>query len=205
MIRVLIVDDHAVVREGLAVIIDRQSDLEVGGQAGSGERAIELFAKLHPDVTLMDIRMPGMDGVEATRQLRQINPAARVLVLTTYDGDEYIHRAIEAGAAGYLLKNASREELLQAIRTVHAGRRYFPSQVASRLVEFGPRCDLTTREIEVLQLIANGLSNKEIGRDLGISEGTVKGHVSSILVKLGASDRTGALAAALKRGIVRLQ
>jgi two-component system NarL family response regulator len=205
IIRVLIADDHQVVREGLTAIINRQSDLEVVGQAGSGEEAIEVFRELSPDVTLMDLRLPGIDGIEAIIKLRAISPNARVLVLTTYDGDEYIHRAIEAGAAGFLLKTVRREELIDAIRAVHQGRRSFPAQVASRLVEYGPRSDLTAREIEVLELVANGRSNKEIGRVLGISEGTVKGHVSAILTKLDASDRTSAVTVALKRGLIRLR
>ena len=205
VIRVLIADDHQVVREGLTAIINRQRDLEVVGQAASGEEAIDIFRKLRPDVTLMDLRLPGIDGIEAIIKLRSISPTARVLVLTTYDGDEYIHRAIEAGASGFLLKTVRREELLDAIRAVHQGRRSFPSQVASRLVEYGPRSDLTAREIEVLDLVANGRSNKEIGRILGISEGTVKGHVSAILTKLDASDRTSAVTVALKRGLIRLR
>jgi two-component system NarL family response regulator len=205
MIRVLIADDHQVVREGLTAIINRQADLEVVGQAASGEEAIEVFREQSPDVTLMDLRLPGIDGIETIIRLRSISPTARVLVLTTYDGDEYIHRAIEAGAAGFLLKTVRREELIDAIRAAHQGRRSFPPQVASRLVEYGPRSDLTAREIEVLDLVANGKSNKEIGRVLGISEGTVKGHVSAILTKLDASDRTSAVTVALKRGLIRLR
>jgi DNA-binding NarL/FixJ family response regulator len=204
MIRVLIADDHAIVRDGLAAIINRQRDLDVVGEATTGEEAVSLFPRLHPDVTLMDIRMPGMDGVEAIKELRRLSPVARILVLTVHDGDEYIHRAIDSGAAGYLLKSARRQELLDAIRHVHSGQRYFSTQVTSRMVEYGPRSDLSQRETEVLQMIASGCSNKEIGCNLGITEGTVKGHVSTILSKLNSCDRTGAVTTALKRGIIRL-
>jgi two-component system NarL family response regulator len=204
-IRVLLAEDHEVVREGLAAIINYQPDMTVVAHARGGEEAVERFTDFQPDITLMDLRMPGMGGVAAIEAIRERFTSARIIVLTTYDGDEDIHRALRAGAQGYLLKDTGTEDLLNAIRTVHAGERYVPADVASRLVTramAGP--SLTERELEVLQLLAAGKSNKEIGGLLFISEGTVKTHVAAILEKLGVTDRTEAVVVALKRGIIHL-
>jgi two-component system, NarL family, response regulator len=203
-IRVLIVDDHPVVREGLAALIDRRPDMHVVAQAGNGREALVEFNNHLPDVTLIDLQMPEMGGVETIRSLRTTHPNARFVVLTTFDGDEDIYRALEAGAMAYLLKDTPREDLLDAIRTVHAGSKRIPSDIAVKLTDrmFSP--ELTDRELDVLRLIVSGKSNKEIGEALFITEGTVKVHVNAILGKLGVSDRTQAVTAALKRGIVRL-
>jgi len=203
-IRIMLVDDHPIVREGLAAIIDRRPDMTVIAEAGSGREAVELFRQYRPDVTLMDLRLPEMDGLAAIRAIRTESPQARLLVLTTYDGDDDIHRALLSGAKGYLLKDAPREHLLEAIRAVYAGRSYVPANVATKLSErFGAQ-EITPRERDVLQLIAAGKSNHEIGTCLFISEGTVKGHVVNILAKLEASDRTQAVTNAIKRGIIHL-
>jgi DNA-binding NarL/FixJ family response regulator len=204
-IRILIVDDHPIVREGLAALIERRADMTVVGEAGTGEAAIAQFRALQPDVTLMDLRMPELGGVAAITAIRQEFPAARIIILTTYDGDEDIYRGLQAGARAYLLKDAPREELLDAIRAVHAGQTRIPPAVAAKLAERmmgGP--ELTAREVEVLAQIVAGASNKEIGTALGISEGTVKAHVNSILGKLGVTDRTQAVTTAIQRGIVHL-
>jgi two-component system NarL family response regulator len=203
-IRILIVDDHPVVREGLAAIINRQPDMLVVAEANNGQQAIESFRQHALDVTLMDLRMPVVNGVEAITAIRKEFPDSRFIVLTTYDGDEDIFRALQAGAQGYLLKDMFREELLDAIRAVHAGRRRIPNAVATRLAERMSHTELTSRELEVLRLIAGGKSNKEIGAALDITEGTVKGHVNNILSKLNVSDRTQAVTTALQRGIVHL-
>lgn len=205
MIRVLIVDDHPVVREGLAAMINRRPDMEVVAEAGNGREAVDFCRRLGPDVTLMDLRMPMMGGVEATRAIRRDSPDARIIVLTTYEGDEDIYRALQAGARAYLLKDAPREELLQAIRTVDAGQRHLPPFVAGRLAEHLAGNDLTAREQEVLELIVAGKSNREIGADLSITESTVKVHVNSILGKLGVHDRTQAVTTALQRGLVHFK
>jgi DNA-binding NarL/FixJ family response regulator len=203
-IRILIVDDHPIVREGLAAIIERQPDMTVVAEAGNGRQAIELFRQHTPDLTLMDLRLPMMSGVEAIVAIREKHPDARIIVLTTYDGDEDIHRALQAGAQGYLLKDMFREELLEAVRTVHAGLRRIPAAVGLRLAERVGNVDLTAREMEVLGLIVHGKSNRDIGVALAITEGTVKGHVNNILSKLGVNDRTQAVTTALQRGIVHL-
>ena len=204
-IRVLLVEDHEVVRDGLAAIIDYQSDMTVVGHASNGEEAVERFAELQPDITLMDLRMPGMGGAPAIEAIRKKFGDARIIVLTTYDGDENIYRALKAGARGYLLKDSGKDDLLSAIRAVHEGRSYVPPEIATRLVtRTQAGAPLTTREIEVLQLMAEGKSNKEIGAALFISEGTVKTHVNSIHEKLSVSDRTEAVIVALKRGIIHL-
>ena len=203
-IRLLVVDDHSVVREGLTAIIDRQRDMQVIAEAGNGQQAIEQFRRHTPDVTLIDLRMPLMNGVETITALRKEFPGSRFIVLTTYDGDEDIYRALQAGAVGYLLKDVFREELLEAIRAVYAGRRCIPTAVATRLAERMAGNDLTAREVDVLQLIARGKSNREIAVMLAITEGTVKGHVNNILSKLGVNDRTGAVTTAIQRGIVHL-
>lgn len=202
---ILISDDHAVVREGLAAMISRRAEMQVVAEAANGVQAVELALKHKPDVLLMDLRMPQMGGVEAIQAIRAQWPEARVIVLTTFDGDEDIFRALQAGAKGYLLKDTPREELLEAIRTVHAGRKHIPLEVAAKLADRLTSETLTERELEVLHLIVAGKSNKEIGAALTISEGTVKVHVNSLLGKLGVSDRTQAVTAALKRGLVHLE
>jgi two-component system NarL family response regulator len=204
-IRILIADDHAVVRDGLAAVLDYQPDLTVVGHAKDGQEAIERFRALQPDVTIMDLAMPVMDGVQAIAAIRNESPSARIVVLTTYDGDESIYRALENGAKGYLLKDCSTADLLDAVRTVHAGGVHVSAQAASRLADramAGPA--LSPREIEVLRWIAAGKSNKEIATLLFISEGTVKTHVLSIHEKLGVSGRTDAVVTAIKRGILRV-
>jgi len=204
-IRVLLAEDHEVVRDGLAAIIDYQADMTVVGHACNGEEAVERFAELQPDITLMDLRMPGMGGAPAIEAIRKKFGDARIIVLTTYDGDENIYRALKAGARGYLLKDSGKDDMLSAIRAVHEGRSYVPPEIATRLVtRTQAGAPLTTREIEVLQSMAEGKSNKEIGVALFISEGTVKTHVNSIHEKLGVSDRTEAVIVALKRGIIQL-
>jgi len=203
-IRVLVVDDQFVVRMGLVSIIDAQPDMRVVAEALNGRMAIELFRQHSPQITLMDLRMPVMDGIEATRALIRDFPQARIIVLTTYEGEEDIHRALQAGARGYLLKDALRDELLSAIRAVHLGRKYIPPDIAARLAERIPMSDLTTRELEVLGLIVKGMNNADIAAALSISRGTVKIHVNNILSKMGVSDRTQAATAAIKRGIVHL-
>jgi|SRR5215813_4134795 len=203
-IRVLVVDDQFVVRMGLVSIIDAQPDMRVVAEALNGRMAIELFRQHSPQITLMDLRMPVMDGIEATRSLIRDFPQARIIVLTTYEGEEDIHRALQAGARGYLLKDALRDELLSAIRAVHLGRKYIPPDIAARLAERIPMSDLTTRELEVLGLIVKGMNNADIAAALSISRGTVKIHVNNILSKMGVSDRTQAATAAIKRGIVHL-
>jgi two-component system NarL family response regulator len=200
----MIVDDHFVVRMGLAAIIGSYPDLTVVAECANGQQAIELFRKHRPDVTLMDLRMPGMGGVEATKAIREEFPSGRIIVLTTYDGDEDIYRALQAGARAYLLKDLPGDELVEAIRAVHSGKTRIPAQVASRLAERMPRSELTAREMEVLELIVKGKSNKEIAFALSITEGTVKVHVNNILGKLGVSDRTQAATTALQRGIIHL-
>jgi two-component system, NarL family, response regulator len=203
-IRVMLVDDHPVVRFGLAAIIGLQPDMAVVAEAGSGEEACALCARQPADVMLMDLRLPGMGGVEAIRAIRKLHPKLRFIVLTTYDGDEDIHRALEAGAQAYLLKGMSHNDLVNAIRTVHAGLKFIPASVSKSLAERPPHSELSAREMEVLKLIVNGCSNREIGEALGISEATVKWHVNIILSRLNVSDRTQATVAALQRGIVHL-
>ncbi len=203
-IRILIADDHPVVREGLAAMIKRRTDMTVVAEANHGQEAVALFHQHQPDVVLMDLRMPEMDGVEAILTIREQTPEARVIVLTTYDTDEDIYRALRAGAKAYLLKDTPREELLDTIRAVSAGRTRVPSDVAAKLVERVSSEALTAREVDVLRLIVAGHSNREIAALLYISEGTVKTHVNHILMKLGVSDRTQAVTTALRRGLVSL-
>ena len=203
-IRIMLVDDHFLVRMGLLGTLGAEQDMTVVAEAENGTEAVAQFRRFQPDVTLMDLRLPGMDGIECTAAIRREFPKARVIVLSTYDGDEDIHRALETGAAGYLLKEIQREDLLRAIRDVHRGNRCLPPAVAERLAQRPVGCDLTARELSVLERIVGGMSNRQIGDDLSISEGTVKTHVNSILSKLGVSDRTQATVTALDRGIVRL-
>jgi len=203
-IRVLCVDDHPIVREGIAAMMENEDDVVSVGEAADGKAAIEQYRKLKPDVVVMDLRMPGLGGLEATIQIRREFPAARIIVLTTYEGDEDIHRALDAGARGYLLKDSVRRELLQSIREVHAGQRHISATAATRLAEHTPRTSLSPRELEVLRLIAEGLRNKEIGAKLDIAEDTVKIHIKNIFAKLEVIDRTAAVVAASQRGFIRL-
>jgi two-component system NarL family response regulator len=201
-IRLLIADDHLVVRVGLRSMIDTQPGMVVVAEAANGREAIELFREHHPDIVLMDLRMPVMGGVEATIAIREEFPDARVIVLTTYDGDENIYRALRAGAVAYLLKDISRGEFLDDVRAVHSGQYCIPPAVAARLAQRLPYAELSSRELDVLKLIVEGLSNKEIASALAISESTVKNHVNSLLGKLRVNDRTQAATMALRRGIV---
>jgi DNA-binding NarL/FixJ family response regulator len=203
-LRVMLVDDHYLVRMGLTSIIALEGDMAVCAEGSTGEQAVALFRTERPDVTLMDLRLPGMSGTEATRAIRAEFPEARVVVLSTYAGDEEIHGALEAGAMAYVLKSASREDLILAVRKAAAGEHHIPKDVAARLAERLLHAQLSPREVEVLRLVAVGKRNKEIASHLDITEGTVKIHVSNILSKLGVSDRTEAVTAALQRGIVQL-
>jgi DNA-binding NarL/FixJ family response regulator len=203
-IRVLIADDHPVVRSGLAGVISQQPELELVAEAQDGQRALERYREHHPDVVLMDLRMPGMDGVSAIRAIRSEFPEARILALTTYEGDVDIHRALAAGARGYLIKDMLLSDVLSAIRAVHRGERVIPLAVAARLAEFTPRSDLTEREIEVLQLVARGLSNRDVAGVIGRTDETVKVHLKNIFAKLGVADRTEAVTLAFSRGILHL-
>jgi len=202
--RVMIADDHPVVVLGLAAIINAQPDMTVVGEASNGRQALELFEKHLPDVTLIDLRMPELGGVEAIKQIRVKHPHAIFIVLTTYQGDEDIHKALKAGAQGYLLKGMAHDDLLDAIRRVRAGVQYLPASVKETLANRTPGSDLSPRELQILELIVKGLSNKQIADKLGITEGTVKWHVNAILGRLNVSDRTQAAVAALNRGIVQL-
>ena len=202
-IRILIVDDHPLLRDGIAAVVAAQSDMTVAGEASNGAEAIERFRSVRPDVTLMDLQMPEMQGTDAIRAIRDEFPLARIVVLTTFDGDVEAQRALEAGASGYLLKSTPRNLLLEAIRSVHAGRRHIPPTVAMDIAEHRGDDELTEREVEVLQKVAAGRSNKIAADELRISEQTVKTHMKSILAKLAASDRTHAVTIATKRGILR--
>ena len=203
-IRVLTADDHPVVRVGVAGMIANEDDMSVVADAGDGAEAVALYGVHRPDVVLMDLRMPRLDGVSAIRAIRAADPDARIVALTTLDGDTDIHRALDAGACGYLVKDMLGTELIRAIRQAAAGRRVIPPAVASRLAEFTPRIDLTAREVEVLRLVAKGLRNKEIARVIGRTEETVKVHVKHVMEKLGVEDRTEAVTLALQRGIIHL-
>jgi two-component system, NarL family, response regulator len=203
-IRLLIVDDHTIVRQGLATIINRDPNVTVIAQAQDGQQAIDLFREHQPDVTLMDLRMPQMDGVEAITTICAEFKQARIIVLTTYDADEDIYRGLRAGAQGYLLKDTGADELLNAIRTVHSGRKYISPEVGSKLAERMSNPELSQREFEVLGLMAQGMNNLGIATALSIGESTVKTHVNRILSKLGVSDRTKAVIVAAKRGLVNL-
>jgi two-component system, NarL family, response regulator len=203
-IGVLVVDDHPIMRLGVAAIINAQSDMKVCAQAGSGEEAVRIFKKHRPDITLMDLRLPGMSGLDALRAIRQEDHHAKCVVLTTYEGDEDIHQALVAGALGYIIKGMSHETLVDALRRAHAGTRCLPPPVARSLADRTPNSDLSPREREVLSLMVHGKSNKEIGSTLGITEATVKCHVSVILMRLEANDRTQAVIAALQRGLEHL-
>jgi two-component system, NarL family, response regulator len=203
-IRILLADDHPVVRQGLAALINRQPGMRVVAEATTGREAVALFAEQRPDITLMDLRMPELDGVAAILAIRAETPSARVIILTTYDGDEEIYRGLLAGAMAYLLKDATPEVLVEAIQAVHAGQKRIPQEVAAKLAERMGGPELTPRELEVLRLLVAGHSNKGIGAVLAIGEGTVRTHVANILAKLQVQDRTQAATAAIRRGIVHL-
>jgi DNA-binding NarL/FixJ family response regulator len=203
-IRVLILDDHPVVRFGIAAIIGSQPDMEVIGQASRGREAIEFYREHHPDVTLIDLRLPDIPGVQVIRSIRSVNKDAKLMVLTTYDGDEDIFQAIRAGAASYIIKGMSHEILLAGIRQVMSGRHFVPKEIAAKLDTRDPMATLSEREHQVLRQLVEGKSNKEIAGDLGLTEATVKGYVSAILSCLNVADRTQAVVIALKRGLVHL-
>ncbi len=204
VIRVMIADDHPALREGLSALLERQADLQVVAMAADGQQAVALVPTHQPDVILMDLRMPCLEGADAVAAICAQWPEARIIILTTYDGDEDIYRALRAGAKGYLLKDAPCEELFTAIRQVHGGQKYIMSQVAQKLTDRFQSSELTDRELEVLQLLVQGNTNRDISAALCVAEGTVKFHVRNILDKLGASDRTQAVTIALKRGLARL-
>jgi DNA-binding NarL/FixJ family response regulator len=203
-IRVLVADDHPVVRNGLAGVIAQQPGLALVAEAANGRQALDRFREHRPDVVLMDLRMPDMDGVSAIAAIRSEFPDARILALTTYEGDVDIHRALEAGARGYLIKDMLLTDVLSAIRAVHRGERVIPMAVAAKLAEFTPRMDLTQREVEVLQLVARGLSNRDVAGVIGRTDETVKVHLKNIFAKLGVADRTEAVTLGLSRGILHL-
>jgi two-component system NarL family response regulator len=203
-IRVLCVDDHRIVREGITLIISRQPDMEVVASAASGEEAIELFRQHQPDITLMDLQLGAMSGVDAIRAIRRGNPGARIVVLTMYQGDEDIFRALEAGAATYLLKDMLSEDLIRVVREVHSGNQPIRPEVEALLAKRAAGSTLTNREVEVIDLIAQGMRNKEIAATLGISEETAQVHVKHILAKLKVKDRSAAITVALRRGIIHL-
>ena len=204
-IRVVIGDDHPIVRGGIIAIINDQLDMDVVAEASNGKELVDMVMQQRPDVILVDLRMPQLSGLDAIQAIKEEWSAARFVVLTTFDGDEDIYRALQAGAQAYLLKDTPRSELLETIRAVYKGHKRIPPEIAAKLAERITSSELTERETDVLREIVNGFSNKEIGLRLSITEGTVKAHVNSILNKLGVSDRTQAVTAALKRGIVHLK
>ena len=204
MIRVLSVDDHPLLREGIAALIGTEEDMEMVGEASNGREALDLFRKHRPDITLMDLQMPVMNGIDAMGAIRGEFPDARIIVLTTHPGDFQVSRALKAGARAYLLKGMLRKELVDTIRAVHAGQKRLSSEVAAEIAEHATDCALTPREIDVLRLLARGDANKEIAAQLSLTEVTVKTHVKNILAKLGAKDRTHAVTIGLKRGIIDL-
>jgi DNA-binding NarL/FixJ family response regulator len=203
-IRIMIIDDHPVVRTGLASMLSTQPGIEVVGSASSGMEALALLDTIVPDIILIDLRMPGMSGLEAIRAINLRPEPPRIIVLTSFDTDEDIYQAVGAGAQGYLLKDTPQEKLLEAIQLVHARKRYFPADIAARLTERMARSNLTPREHQVLQLVAKGLTNKEIGRAIGISDNTARNHVNSIIEKLEVSDRTEAATIAMRQGLVSM-
>jgi DNA-binding NarL/FixJ family response regulator len=204
-IRIFIVDDHPVVLAGLTSMLGTQPGIEVVGSTSSGEEALEVIQQRHADLLLLDLRMPGMSGIETLLALKRAKVNVRSIILTSYETDEDIYRAVQAGAQGYLLKGSPQSEMLEAIRAVHAGKRYFPRHIAARLAERLMRTNLTARELEVLKVLARGLTNKEIGRVLNISGNTVRNHVNSIIEKLEVSDRTEAAITAIDRGLIEVR
>jgi DNA-binding NarL/FixJ family response regulator len=203
-IRVLCVDDHPLVRKGIAAILANEADMALVAEADNGRDAVELFRQHRPDVTLMDLQMPVLDGIAAVKQIRSEFPDARIIALTSFDGDQNVYRALEAGVRGYLLKESVHSEIVNAIRVVHSGKKLMSRDAAQRLAEYFPQAALTPREVEVLTLVARGLANKEIAARLGTASGTIKMHVQNILEKLEATDRTHAVTIGLKRGIIHL-
>jgi DNA-binding NarL/FixJ family response regulator len=203
-IRILIADDHYIVRMGLVALVNTEADMQVVGEAGDGQQAIELFAKCRPDLVLLDTRMPVKDGIQATLEIRKRFPDASILMLTAFDGDVDIRRALDAGVKGYVLKSSTGEDLIPALRAVFAGKRWVPEEVAARLTELKSFEELTPREVEVLHHLAKGLANKQIADALHITEYTVKDHLKNILAKLRVADRTEAVTVALRRGIIHL-
>jgi DNA-binding NarL/FixJ family response regulator len=203
-VRILSVDDHELVRKGVASILATEPGLQLVAEASSARDAVRLFRELLPDITLMDLRLPDESGIEATREIRRDFPAAKIIALTSYDGDQDIYRALDAGVRGYLLKEMVHADIVRAIRVVMAGKRFIPNEVTEHLNGFFPELALTPREVQVLSLVARGFGNKEIADVLGTAPGTVKMHVQSILGKLGAKDRTHAVTIALRRGIIHL-
>ena len=204
MIRVLTVDDHPLLRDGIAALIGSEEDMELIGEASNGREGLDLFRKFRPDVTLMDLQMPEMNGIDAIGAIRGEFPEARIIVLTTHPGDVQVSRALKAGARAYLMKGELRKELLETIRAVHAGQKRLSSEVAAEIAEHVTDSSLTPREIDVLRLVAAGNANKEVGARLSLTEVTIKSHMKNILAKLGANDRTHAVTIALKRGIIDL-
>jgi len=203
-IRILVAEDHLVARVGVTTIVNMQPDMTVVAEATNGTQAVELYRQHRPDIALLDLRMPGMTGIEAAAAIRKEFPQARMIALTTYGGDEDIRRTLAAGVQAYLTKDVLHDELIKAIRAVHAGQTYLPASVAAALAAQMPRPDLSARELQVLELIVRGLANKQIAYSLSIAEHTVKNHVKSILSKLGVQDRTQAATAAIQRGIIHL-
>jgi two-component system NarL family response regulator len=204
-IRVLIADDHPVVREGLSALVTFQKDMRVVSEAANGRQAVQQFFLHRPDVLLLDLRMPEMNGIEALHAILAKAPEAKIVVLSTYDGEEDIYQAVKAGAKAYLLKDSPREQLLESIRAVHRGQRRIPSAIATRLVTHMQAPQLTKRELDIVRLMQSGKSNKEVGASLGVTEGTVKVHMSHVFKKLGATGRTDAIRIVLERGIVHLE
>lgn len=204
LIRILTVDDHPLLRKGIAALVNGEPDLKLVAEASNGKEAIDAFRSHRPDITLMDLQMPEVDGIDAIDRIRREFPEARIIVLTTYSGDTQVLRALKAGARGYLLKGHVHKELLDAIRAVHAGQKRIPAEIAAQLADHATDDALTDREIDVLKLVAAGNANKQIADQLSIGEATVKSHVSNILSKLGANDRSHAVTIGLKRGIIEL-
>jgi DNA-binding NarL/FixJ family response regulator len=204
LIRILTVDDHPLLREGIAALVNGEPDMKLVAEASNGQDAIEKFRSHHPDVTLMDLQMPGLNGIEAISQIRSEFPNARIIVLTTFTGDVQVVRALRAGARGYILKRHVHRELLETIRAVDAGQKRIPPEIAADMADHATDDELTRREIDVLQLVAAGSSNKQIADQLSIGEATVRSHVTNILSKLGANDRTHAVTIGLMRGIIEL-
>ncbi len=203
-ISVFCVDDHPLVRKGVSAILSTEPELQLIAEADHAAEALRLFRIHQPDVTLMDLRLPDKSGIECTKEIRNEFPAAKIIALTSYDGDQDIYRALEAGVRGYLLKEMVHTEVIRAIRTVYAGKRYIPIEVSEHLTDFFPEVALTPREAEVLLWVGRGLGNKEIGEQIGAAPGTVKAHIQNILSKLSAKDRTHAVTIALQRGIIHL-